>query len=89
MTRFGMVTAAHRTMQLARDNDMNKHPRPESGTCSTHYHHLEGMLETMIQDMWMPDDKLGRWLGWMQCAVVAAGCGTLEDMKAINKACGD
>lgn len=29
--------------------------------------------------------KLGRWLGWAQCAVVAADIGlTLEDMEAIN-----
>lgn len=29
--------------------------------------------------------KLGRWLGWAQCAVVAACIGvTLDDMKAIN-----
>ena len=29
--------------------------------------------------------KLGRHLGWIQCAVVAAGIGlTLEDMKQIN-----
>ena len=31
------------------------------------------------------DAKVGRWLGWAQCAVVAAGVGlTLEDMKQIN-----
>lgn len=30
--------------------------------------------------------KLGRWLGWVQAAAVAAGVGmTLEDMKEINK----
>lgn len=29
--------------------------------------------------------KVGRWLGWAQCAVVAAGIGlTLDDMKQIN-----
>lgn len=29
--------------------------------------------------------KLGRWLGWAQCAVVAADIGlALEDMQAIN-----
>lgn len=30
--------------------------------------------------------KLGRWLGWAQCAVVAASIGlTLEDMREINQ----
>lgn len=29
--------------------------------------------------------KLGRWLGWAQCAVVASGVATLDDMKAINR----
>lgn len=86
MTRNGMIQAAHDTLELAAQNGMNKHPRPASNTCSTHYHHLEGMLERMNAEF-MPDDKLGRWLGWMQCAVVVAGCGTLEDMKTINTRC--
>lgn len=31
------------------------------------------------------DAKLGRWLGWAQCAVVAAAIGLdLDDMKEIN-----
>lgn len=30
--------------------------------------------------------KLGRWLGWAQCAVVAAAIGLeLDDMKEINR----
>lgn len=28
--------------------------------------------------------KLGRWLGWAQCALVASGCASLDDVKAIN-----
>lgn len=33
------------------------------------------------------EDKLGRWLGWAQCAVVAADIGlTMDDMREINKA---
>lgn len=28
--------------------------------------------------------KVGRWLGWAQCAVVAGGYGSLDDMKQIN-----
>jgi len=29
--------------------------------------------------------KKCRWLGWAQCAVVASGAATLEDMKRINE----
>ncbi|WP_239591355.1 hypothetical protein [Mycolicibacterium tusciae] len=36
----------------------------------------------------MAGTKLGRWLGWAQCAVVAANVGlSLDDMKAINQRC--
>lgn len=48
--------------------------------------HLEQMVKTMEDDQTMSESKLGRWLGWIQCAVVAAGVGLgLEDMKEINK----
>lgn len=30
--------------------------------------------------------KLGRWLGWMQCAATAVGYMSLEESKAINLA---
>ena len=46
--------------------------------------HLRSMYERAIEGK-HSDAKLGRWLGWAQCAVVAAAIGlTLEDMKAIN-----
>lgn len=46
--------------------------------------HLHDMYERLTDDM--SDAKLGRWLGWAQCAVVAMDIGfTLEDMKAINQ----
>ena len=31
------------------------------------------------------DSKLGRWLGWAQCAVVFSGISTLDEMKELNK----
>lgn len=55
------------------------------------YWHLQDMMERAQAAMNTPgmefsDAKLGRWLGWMQAAVVAAGIGlTLEDMKEINR----
>lgn len=46
--------------------------------------HLRDMLATVDQSDFSPS-KLGRWLGWAQCAVVASGVGvTLADMKGIN-----
>ena len=49
------------------------------------YPHLQLMLSRM-QVNEMSEAKIGRWLGWMQAAVVAADIGLgLEDMKEINK----
>lgn len=54
------------------------------------YWHLQDMVERVEAAMSMPgmefsEAKLGRWLGWMQGAVVAAQVGlSLDDMKAIN-----
>lgn len=46
--------------------------------------HLRSMYERAASSDFS-DAKLGRWLGWAQCAVVAAAIGiTLEDMKQIN-----
>lgn len=46
--------------------------------------HLRHMVATVaVSDF--SDAKLGRWLGWAQCALVAADVGvTLADMKALN-----
>jgi len=51
--------------------------------------HLRSMYERAqaFQADWstFSEAKLGRWLGWAQCAVVAAAIGlTLDDMKALN-----
>lgn len=52
------------------------------------YWHLQDMVER-AQVGEFSEAKLGRWLGWMQCAVVAAGIGlTLDDMKQINSYAG-
>ncbi len=46
--------------------------------------HLRSML-AKVNASKFSDAKLGRWLGWAQCAVVAANVGpTLDDMKALN-----
>lgn len=76
---------ATRTLELARERGMDLAPRPSSGTCSTHFHHLEGMLDT-LKAGGMDDGKRGRFIGWMQCAVVVAGFATMEEFKEINRA---
>lgn len=49
------------------------------------YKHLRMMLIRMQTEPFS-EGKMGRWLGWMQCAVVAARIGaTLDDMKKINE----
>ncbi|MFV8227354.1 hypothetical protein [Mycolicibacterium fortuitum] len=46
--------------------------------------HLRQMAHTAESSSFDPA-KLGRWLGWAQCAVVSANIGvTLADMKALN-----
>jgi hypothetical protein len=67
------------TVQLAEKHAMPAMPGSEVGL-----DHLRAMLAT-IEDQSFTEDKLGRWLGWAQCAVVAAGIGvSLNDMKELN-----
>lgn len=44
--------------------------------------HLRDMRSRIQPDF--SEAKLGRWLGWAQCAVVAAGYSSLSEMKRIN-----
>jgi hypothetical protein len=46
--------------------------------------HLRDMRSRITPDF--SRGKLGRWLGWAQCAVVATEVATLDDMKEINRA---
>lgn len=32
-------------------------------------------------------EKAHRWLGWLQCALVARDVCSLDEMKALNKSC--
>lgn len=45
--------------------------------------HLREMLE-IVENSEFSESKLGRWLGWAQCALVSTGLAGLEDMKLIN-----
>lgn len=75
------LKAMELTVKLAFDKKMS-----DSLNSTLSYPHVAGMLVQM-KDGDFDSDKLNRWLGWAQCAVVAAGCATLDDMKAINAKC--
>ena len=58
----------------------------EFETKEVNFWHLQDMLEQITENPErFSEAKLGRWLGWAQCAVVAGGYGTLDDMKQINR----
>lgn len=74
------LQALRNTILLAEAHGMPGRPGDPTGL-----DHLRGM-EVVASTGDFPPDKLGRWLGWAQCAVVAADIGvTLADMKALNK----
>lgn len=85
---MNQLAAMQETLTLAQEAGM---PDIDGFAEGCDYWHLQDMVERV--DVAMTRDgtafseaKLGRWLGWMQCAVVAAEIGlTLEDMKQINK----
>ncbi|EHB45842.1 hypothetical protein MycrhDRAFT_6320 [Mycolicibacterium rhodesiae JS60] len=68
------------TVFLATAHGMPLAPETDLGL----YH----LIQMRIRAQSMAGTKLGRWLGWAQCAVVAANVGlSLDDMKAINQRC--
>ena len=73
-----MTEALRQTAEIAAQAD----DMPEGGELGRA--HIVGMLDRI--EGFSPS-KLGRWLGWAQAAVVAAGAATLEDMKRINMEC--
>ena len=74
---MNILGAMEETVRLAHKSDKF----PSSGNLG--YAHIAGMLITMKEGTFSYG-KMCRWLGWAQCAVVAAGAATLEDMKRIN-----
>lgn len=76
---MNQADAFRETVRIAEQRGMPEMPGSDLGL-----HHLRSMLAT-ISTSKFPDAKLGRWLGWAQCALVAADVGvTLADMKALN-----
>lgn len=75
------LQALRDTVSLAEDCGMPELPNDTDGLGLSH---LRDMLST-AQRGGFSSDKLGRWVGWAQCAVVSARIGvTLNDMKALN-----
>lgn len=71
--------AFHETIRLAEQHGMPEMPGSDLGL-----QHLRFMHDT-VNTSTFSDAKLGRWLGWAQCALVAADVGvTLADMKELN-----
>jgi len=85
---MNQLKAMQETLQLARLAGMEN---LVSDIPELDFPHLLDMYNRVHSgEIEFSEAKLGRWLGWMQAAVVAAGIGlTLEDMKAINKANAD
>lgn len=76
---MNQIDALRDTVSLAEQHDMPALPGSDLGL-----DHLRSMLATASAAEFS-EAKLGRWLGWAQCAVVAANVGlTLDDMKALN-----
>ena len=76
---MNQIGAFRETLILANERGMPLNPGSDTGL-------------DHLQDMWRKIDiggfsagKLGRWLGWAQCAVVTSGVATLEEMKEINR----
>lgn len=79
---MNMLEAARDTLALARKLGMED---MSSDLSELDYPHLTEMLAKM-ETCEMSPAKMGRWLGWMQAAVVSGTLGEarLADMKAIN-----
>lgn len=79
MEAINQLDALRETVRLAEERGMPEMPGSELGLA-----HLRSILSTVNKSKFT-DAKLGRWLGWAQCALVASGVGvTLDDMKALN-----
>lgn len=84
---MNMIAAMRETVELARTRGM---PTMSSDNPDLDFPHLEDMCRMMEENNspqggGFSEGKQGRWLGWVQAAIVATDIATLDDMKAINK----
>jgi len=76
-TKGAMQATIELAQQRGMDDGLNKIP-------GMGYKHLYSMwTKVCFNDF--SEAKLNRWLGWMQCAIVADGYATLEEMKELNR----
>lgn len=76
------LTAFDNTLALALERGM---PHTSPITPRLGLDHLIKMRAILAENPDWPADKVGRWLGWAQCAVVAAGKATDKEMEDINR----
>jgi hypothetical protein len=80
---MNQLQALRETIEFARTAGMDN---CSGDTPEVDFPHLEDMLRRVeAAPENFSEAKLGRWLGWVQCAVVGGAFGTLDDMKTINK----
>lgn len=80
---MNQLQALHDTVALAESRNMPEIPGNPLGL---------GHLRQMLRDIGAAEEsmpfsaaKLGRWLGWAQCALVAANVGvSLDDLRELN-----
>ncbi len=76
---MNQLQALRDTVRIAQERGMPELPGTDIGL-----EHLRHMADIAESSAFSPA-KLGRWLGWAQCALVASNIGvTLEEMKALN-----
>lgn len=79
MAEVDQLAAFKATIALAEQRGMPEWPGTTAGLA-----HLRSMYDQARTGQF-GEAKLGRWLGWAQCAVVTANIGVeLEDMAEIN-----
>ena len=84
---MNMLEAARETLALARESNLPNCEFDESPELN--YAHLHEMVKKMETGEFS-EGKMGRWLGWIQAAVVYMSLSldepiTLEQMKEINR----
>lgn len=80
---MNMKEAMRETLELARQHNMHN---CSSDNSELDFPHLQYMYDRVLGGICDHNEaRLGRWLGWMQAAVVAQTDATLEDMKQLNR----
>lgn len=85
---MNQIAAFKETLELARKHNMDN---SSSDVPELDYPHLQYMYDRALLasegEQPFSEDKIGRWLGWAQAAVMAYGNGSipLNEIKELNK----